>query len=412
MRAFTLSLPLLLLLGCGASGETRQSEGAAVRSSGTRPFQVQTVGDFEEPWAIAFLADGRALVTEKRGALKLRYSDGRIVDVPGVPRVAYGGQGGFLDVALAPDFETSHGLYLTYSEPRPGGSSLALARATLDLANPASPALRDLRVIWRQGSDGSGGQFGAVITFSPDGQYLFLTAGERQRFTPAQDPNQALGKILRLTLDGRPAPGNPQAGRIGAASVLVIDPPDNTGAARTAPTRRVSVEGPNLVPAGTWTTGHRNPYGLAFAPDGRLWEIEMGPRGGDELNLIEPGKNYGWPIVSNGDNYDGSPIPDHPTHPEFQAPVLWWNPSISPAGLIFYSGRLFPQWRGSAFIGALSGEALIRVAVNGATARKADQWDMGARIRDVAEGPDGAIYLLEDGGEGAGGRLLKLIPAH
>jgi glucose/arabinose dehydrogenase len=408
MRRTGLALSLLVLAGCNGAGSAAPSgEGAAMLSSGSPPFEVRTAGRFDEPWAIAFLADGRALVTEKKGALKLRFADGRVVGVAGVPRVAYGGQGGLLDVALAPDFESSRLIYLSYSEPRPIGSSLALARATLDLGNPAAPSLRDLAVIWRQGADGEGGQYGAVIAFSPDRQFLFLTSGERQRFTPAQDPNQALGKILRLTLDGKPAPGNPGAGRTGAPFVLVTEPPRNTGAAASAPARRAAVDGPNMVPAETWTSGHRNPYGLAFAPDGKLWEIEMGPRGGDEFNLIEPGRNYGWPVVSNGDNYDGSPIPDHPTRAEFQAPALWWNPSISPAGLMFYNGRLFPRWRGSAFIGALSGNALIRIAVDGAHARKADQWDMGTRIRDVAEGPDGAIYLLEDG---PGGRLLKLTP--
>jgi glucose/arabinose dehydrogenase len=395
----------LMVAGCGAA---QSGEGAAVRSSGARPFQVETAGQFEEPWAIAFLPNGSALVTEKKGAVKLRLPDGHILGVAGAPRVAYGGQGGLLDIAPAPDFAASHIVYLSYSEPRPTGSSLALARATLGLG--AAPALHDLKVIWRAGSDGEGGQFGAIIAFAPDGQSLFLSSGERQRFTPAQDPDQAIGKIVHLTLDGRPAPGNPHSGAVGAAEIAIIDPPSNSGGAARAPTRKLAVEGPNTAPAATWSIGHRNPYGLAFAPDGRLWETEMGPRGGDEFNLIEAGRNYGWPIVSNGDNYDGTPIPDHPTRPEFQAPALWWNPSISPAGLIFYDGKLWPQWKGSAFLGALSGEALIRVEVNGAVARKADQWDMGTRIRDVAEGPDGAIYLLEDGEEGANGKLLKLTP--
>jgi glucose/arabinose dehydrogenase len=191
----------------------------------------------------------------------------------------------------------------------------------------------------------------------------------------------------------------------------VTDPPRDTVIARTAQARQLAAAQPNLTPAETWSTGHRNPYGLAFAPDGRLWEHEMGPRGGDEFNLIEPGRNYGWPVVSNGDNYDGVDIPDHSTDPRFTAPVLFWNPSISPSGLIFYSGRMFPAWRGSALMGALSGQALIRIAVDGAHARKAEQWDMGSRIRDVAQAPDGSVFLLEDGGEGSGGRLLRLTPA-
>lgn len=344
------------------------------------PFLIEAIGKFDAPFAMAFLPDGLLLVTEKAGQLKLRGKDGQITEVSGVPAVATGGQGGLLDVALAPDFARSGAIYITYAEPsadNPKWSQLALARATLDLSG--APTLRGLHVIWRSGSIGVGGQFGAIVTFSPDGKYLFLSSGERQRFTPAQDPNQALGKILRLTLDGKAAPGNPMYAKGG-------------------------------VPAMTWTTGHRNPYGLLFAPDGRLWEEEMGPRGGDELNLIEPGRNYGWPIVSNGDNYSGQPIPDHPSRPDFAAPVLWWNPSISPGGMIYYSGAMFPQLDGSLLIGALSGQGVAQVKLAGARATPVAFWDMGARIRDVAQAPDGAIWLLEDGGHGSGGKLLRLTP--
>jgi glucose/arabinose dehydrogenase len=310
---------------------------------------------------------------------------------------------------LSPHFADDHFVYLTYSEPGPGGSGLALARAKLALG-AGSARLDGLQVIWRQTPRGQGGQLGAIVAFAPDGNSLFLSSGERQRFTPAQDPDQAIGKILHLTLDGRPAPGNPQAGKTGAATVLVADPPEDTEAAKKARARRLPVEAPNLTPAQTWSSGHRNPYGLAFTPDGRLWETEMGPRGGDELNLIEAGRNYGWPIVSQGDNYDGVPIARHATHPEFQPPKLWWNPSISPSSLLVYSGGLFPQWKGNGFIGALSGQALIRVIFQGDKASKAEQWNMGTRIRFVTQGPDGAIYLLEDGEKGSGGHLLRLAP--
>ena len=337
------------------------------------PFAITQIGQFASPFALAFLPDGRLLVTEKPGHLKLRATDGSVAEIAGVPATAQVGQGGLLDVAIAPDFTASKRIYLSYSEPRAQGSSLALATATL-----GATALENLQVIWRAGSDGPGGQFGANIAFAPDGKSLFLSSGERQRFTPAQDPDQALGKILHLTLDGKPAPGNPMASAGG-------------------------------VRAATWSTGHRNPYGLAFDPAGRLWEIEMGPKGGDELNLILPGRNYGWPIVSNGDNYSGQPIPDHPSRPDLEAPKLWWNPSISPGGLILYSGALFPAWKGSAFIAALSGEALIRVTLNGTTAAPADQWKMGMRIRDLAQAPDGAIWLLEDG-KGEHGRLFRITP--
>lgn len=339
------------------------------------PFASAQIGQFDQPFAMAFLPDGRLLVTEKPGHLKLRASDGSVRDIAGVPAVAFKGQGGLLDVAIAPDFASSRIVYLSYSEPRPGGSSLALARAKLDPAGK----LDGLAVIWRAGSDGIGGQFGANILFAPDGKSLFLSSGERQRFAPAQDPDQALGKILHLTLDGKPAPGNPMA---------------NAGGVRAA----------------TWSTGHRNPYGMVFTPDGRLWEEEMGPRGGDELNLVLPGRNYGWPIVSNGDNYSGVPIPDHPSRPDLEAPKLWWNPSISPGGMIHYSGAMFPAWRGSLLIAALSGEAIIRVTLDGDKATPAAQWSVGMRVRDLAQAPDGAVWLLEDGEGGTGGRLFRLTP--
>jgi glucose/arabinose dehydrogenase len=414
-------LPALVLLGCSAGGSaggaaptpaSASSDGSQPRTPlAEAPFQAEPVGQFDQPWAIAFLADGSALVSEKGGRLKFWRAGQPVREVAGVPPVVPGGQGGLLDVALSPGFAADKRVYLTYSEPQPaGGSGLALARATLAGDRAGGLRLDGLKVLWRDAAGGRGGQFGAVIAFSPDGRFLFLSSGERQRFTPAQDPNQPLGKILRLTLDGRPAPGNPWAGKTGPTTVTVTDPPENTEVARTAPGRTVSVPSPNLTPAETWSTGHRNPYGLAFAPDGRLWSEEMGPRGGDELNLIEPGRNYGWPLVSQGDNYDGTPIPRHATRPDLQAPVLFWNPAISPGGMTFYSGKLFPQWKGSAFIAALSGKGLIRVEISGRSARKAEMWDFGARLRDVAEGPDGALYVLEDGARGSAGRLLRLTP--
>ena len=389
-----------LLVGTGCSAQPQPAD-APPRS---KPFTVTRMGSFDSPFAIAFLPDGRLLVTEKRGRLKLRAIDGSVADVAGAPRVESGGQGGLLDVAVAPDFATSRAIYLSYAEPRPTGSSLALARATL-VASGEGARLDGLRVIFRAGSDGAGGQFGATIAFSPDGQFLYLSSGERQRFTPAQDPDQALGKILRLTLDGRPAPGNPMAGKIGAATVKVTDPPKNTGAAADAPVRVLAVDGPNLAPAETWSTGHRNPYGLAFDAGGRLWEVEMGPMGGDEVNLILPGRNYGWPLASNGSNYDGTDIPDHRLGDGFEAPKIWWNPSISPGGMLIYSGGMFPAWKGSMLVAALSGEALIRVALNGDAAAKAERWDMGARIRDIAQAADGAVWLIEDDGT-----LVRLTP--
>jgi len=418
MRALrTAFLPALALLGCSAgdsapTGAAQGADGGQPRTPlAAAPFEAQPVGSFDNPWAIAFLPDGSALVTEKGGRLKSWRPGQPATEVAGVPAVAARGQGGLLDIAPSPRFAGDRLVYLTYAEPQANGSGLALARAKLTGAGNAL-RLDGLQVLWRDPQGGRGGQFGAIVAFSPDGRYLFLSSGERQRFTPAQDPNQPLGKILRLTLDGKPAPGNPWAGKIGATTVTVTDPPENTEVAKTAPGRTVTVPAPNLTPSETWSTGHRNPYGLAFAPDGRLWSEEMGPRGGDELNLIEPGKNYGWPLVSQGDNYDGTPIARHPSRPDLQGPALWWNPSISPGGMTFYSGRLFPAWKGNAFIAALSGKGLIRIVVTGASARKAEMWDFGARLRDVAEGPDGALYVLEDGERGSGGRLLRLTPKH
>jgi glucose/arabinose dehydrogenase len=367
---------------------------------------VSEVANFDSPWAMAFVpGTSEALVTEKPGRIwLLDVANGRKQRVLGVPRVIVSSQGGLLDVAVSPHFATDRLVYLTYAEPSAnGGSGLALARAQL-----AGNRLDGLQRIWHDPAGGEGGQFGAIIAFAPDGQSLFLSSGERQRFTPAQDPSQPLGKILHLTLDGKPAPGNPWAGRTGAPVVTVTDPPEDTQAAKQAPGRQVRWPGPNLTPAETWSLGHRNPYGLAFDAQGRLWETEMGPRGGDELNLILPGRNYGWPIVSEGENYDGVPIAGPSAHPQFEPPKLSWTPVISPSSLLIYDGKLFPQWKGNGFIGALSGKALVRVILDGDTARKADQWDMGSRIRWVGEGPDGAIYLLEDG---TGARLLRLLPA-
>src|SRR4030095_15752575 len=256
------------------------------------------------PWRIAFLPDGRMVVTEKVGPVWLVTQKGEKTPVENVPAVLYQGQGGMLGVFVSPRYATDHSVYLTYAEPgEPGASGLALARAGWAMG-PSRASLEGLQVLWRDMPKGRGGQFGAQIAFSPDGQLLFLTVGDRQRMTPAQDPDQELGKILRLTLDGKPAPGNPHAGKTGAASVPLIAPPRDTELAKTAPiVSTYTFPGPNLAPSETWASGFRTPYGLAFAPDGRLWELEHGPQGGDELNLVEPGKNYGWPLVSSAVNY-------------------------------------------------------------------------------------------------------------
>lgn len=395
----------LALAACGSSASTTVQP-----ANGARPFTISEVALFDSPWAISFVPrTSTALVTEKPGKLWLvDVRSGAKRRVEGAPAVRAKDQGGLLDVVVSPGFSRDRLVYLTYSEPSAdGGSGLALARAVF-ARNAVGLRLEGLRVIWRDPGGGQGGQFGARIAFAPDGKSLFLSSGDRQRFTPAQDPSQPLGKILHLTLDGKPAPANPWANRVGLAQVSITDPPSDTVAAQRAAARRFRWPGRNLTPAETWTLGHRNPLGLAFAPDGRLWSTEMGPRGGDELNLILPGRNYGWPLASNGDNYNGTPIERHSSQPRFEPPKLFWNPSVSPAGLLIYTGNLFRAWKGDALIPCLSGEALIRVHLEGDRASKADQWDMGARIRAVQQGPRGELYLLEDG---PGARLLKLEPA-
>jgi len=397
-----------LLLAMAASGASAQINAGDQKPEPSLPFNMAQVTTLNLPWKIAFLPDGRMLITEKVGGLWLVTQQGTKTPVTGVPAVLWKGQGGMLGVYLSPHYAKDHNVYLTYSEPGDGGSSLALARAKLKIDKDAA-SLEGLQVIWRDGERGDGGQFGAEVAFSPDGKYLFLSSGDRQRMTPAQDPNQPLGKILRLTLDGKPAPGNPMAGKTGAASVPVIDPPEDTEAAKTAPVvRTYTFPGPNLTPSETWSTGHRTPYGLAFAPDGRLWELEHGPKGGDELNLIEPGKNYGWPLVSYAVNYDDVPIPSPDTRPDLTKPVIYWTPVIAPGNLVFYNGAMFPQWNGSALVSGLISKALIRITFDGkGGAKTAERWDVGHRIRDVEVAPDGALWMIEDAKPGA---LFRLTP--
>lgn len=352
---------------------------AAPATNSAQPFDVTMVADFEEPWAMTFIPGGnQALITEKKGKLKLWESGGEVVDVAGVPAVAYGGQGGLGDVILHPDFANNKYVYLSYAEAGEGGFGAAVARGKLEMTD-GKPSLAGVQVIWRQEPKVSGqGHYGHRMAFGQDGM-LYISSGERQKFDPAQDLNQNLGKIVRLTDGGMIPSDNPfyDQGRIKAQ---------------------------------TWSYGHRNPLGIAFDAQGRLWNQEMGPAGGDELNLVKKSANYGYPTVSNGDHYDGRNIPDHAAGDGFEAPKVFWNPAISPAGLMIYSGDMFKEWKGSAFLGGLGAKALVRVKLDGENATKADQWDMGARIREVEQGPDGAIWLLEDERAGSQGRLVKLTP--
>jgi aldose sugar dehydrogenase len=352
---------------------------AAPASSSDKPFETTAIADFEEPWAMAFLPEfNQALITERKGNLLLWESEGEVVNVGGVPSVAYGGQGGLGDVIIHPDFANNKYVYLSFAEAGDGGYGAAVARGKLG-SEAGKPMLTDVQVIWRQEPKVSGqGHYGHRLAFGPDGM-LYISSGDRQKFDPAQDLNQNLGKIIRVTDDGMIPSDNPfyDQGRIKAQ---------------------------------VWSYGHRNPLGIAFDAQGRLWNQEMGPAGGDELNLVKKSANYGYPKVSNGNHYDGKDIPDHKAGDGFEAPKAFWNPAISPGGLMIYSGDLFADWKGSAFLGGLGAKALVRVKLDGETATKADQWDMGARIREVEQGPDGSIWLLEDGARGSEGRLLKLTP--
>jgi glucose/arabinose dehydrogenase len=354
----------IFLSACGNSAST------TAQSASGRPFTVAEVARFNSPWAMDFLPGSgvprtnMALITEKRGRLWLvDVRTGARQEVAGVPRVHVEGQGGLAEVAVHPDFAANQRVYLSFPEAGPNGTSGAAVGYGRLILGQAQPRLDGFRIIWRQQPKVSGGaHYSERIAFAPDGT-MFVSSGERFKFDPAQDPDSDLGKIIHMSTEGQ---------RIGGRY---------------------------------YTLGHRNVLGLAFAPDGRLWATEMGPRGGDEVNLIVRGRNYGWPRASNGSNYDGSDIPDHRPGDGFEAPKIWWNPSVSPGSLLIYTGDLFPQWKGDALIGALSGQALIRIDINGDQARKADQWDMGKRIRAVDQGPRGEVYLLEDG---PSARLLRL----
>lgn len=385
---FALACLLTALTACDGIGETARAQAPAdaapmaADAAAGQPFAVTEFARFQEPWAMTFLPDGRLLVTQKTGELKVfDTASKRTGEISGVPSVDHGGQGGLGDVVLHPQFASNGIVYLSYAEAGQGDvRGAAVARAKLTLADDGNGALSDVKVIWRQVPKVEGrGHFSHRIVFAPDGKTMFISSGERQKFDPAQDMLSNLGKIVRLNDDGSVPADNPFFDKGG-------------------------------ITAQIWTLGHRNLLGLAFDAQGRLWEHEMGPKGGDEVNLVVKGDNYGYPIVSNGDHYDGKPIPDHDTRPEFHAPATSWNPVISPAGLIVYSGDLFPDWKGDLLIGGLSSQALVDVQIDGDGAREAARYDMGARIREVEQGPDGAVWLLEDEKDGSQGRLLKLTP--
>lgn len=363
-----------------ATGDSAVTASPSAAASASAPFNISNLARFDAPWALALLPDGKsALVTERGGKLKLFSANGVAV-VSGTPVVDAGGQGGLGDVVLSPDFASSGRVYLSWVE---GGADdrRGAVMGMAVLVQGSSPTLRNLRVIWRQTPKVTGrGHFSHRIAFSPDGQYLFLSSGERQKFVPAQDLSNNLGKVLRLLPDGKPAPGNPFASK-GAVSAQI------------------------------WSYGHRNLLGLKFDRAGRLWELDHGPAGGDELNLVKPGQNYGWPLVSDGDHYDGKPIPRHKTRPDLAGPAISWNPVIAPGDFVFYSGRMWPEWKDQAIIAALGTEGLVRVRIDGDAAVEMARYPLNRRIRAIAEAPDGSLLVLEDGKDARLLRLTRLAPA-
>jgi len=361
------------------------------QSQASNEFRVEVMADLHEPWAMAFLPDNRLLVTEKKGSIQLLSSTGEgLGQVSGVPDVDYGGQGGLGDIALHPDFASNNLVYLSYAESGTGDTrGAAVARGVLNLEG-RRPKLENVEVIWRQYPKVLGrGHYGHRLRFDDQG-YLWISSGDRQKFTPAQDMQSNMGKVLRLNADGSIPADNPFVGYL-AADPQVDD---------------------EAVYGQIWSLGHRNPLGIDFDMAGNLWEIEMGPAGGDELNLIAKATNYGYPKVSNGNHYDGRPIPDHATRPEFMAPMISWTPVISPGDMIVYKGELFADWQGDALVAGLSSKALVRIKLNASGAEEVARYSMGARIRDVTEGPDGTVWLLEDERADSTGRLLKLSPTN
>ncbi|SPF75902.1 Aldose sugar dehydrogenase YliI [Aliiroseovarius pelagivivens] len=343
--------------------------------------KARTITSFNHPWAMTFLPNGRLLVTTKPGRMWLVQQDGARFQVAGVPPVLDGGQGGLGDVVPHPDFANNGLIYLSYVDEgdQPGTRQAVVIRARLDLTE--TPKLTRHEEIWRQFPAYPGrGHFSHRLAFGPAGGAhagkVFITSGDRQELDPAQDMAQALGKIIRLNDDGTVPADNPYQ--------------DDGALARSF-----------------WTIGHRNALGIAFDAKGQLWAHEMGPRHGDELNLIEPGRNYGWPLVSEGNHYSGVKIPNHDTRPDLTAPKAAWVPSIAPSGLVIWADGLFPEWQGQALIGGLVSRALIRVSLDNGNAQEMERYSWGERVREVEQGPDGAVWVLEDGRRG---RLLHLSP--
>jgi len=348
--------------------------------SSAGPLSVETVTrGLDHPWGLAFLPDGKMLVTERPGRLRVVTRDGKLSPaVTGVPQVRASGQGGLHDVVLDRDFASNRTIYVCYAEPAAGGGRTAMARARF--TDGEAPRLDDVKVIFRQDGPLSGGNhYGCRIVQGRDGN-LWLTMGDHWAYrNEAQNLANHIGKIVRVTPDGAVPPDNPFAGRSDAKPEI-------------------------------WSYGHRNSQGAALHPQtGRLWEHEHGPRGGDEVNIPLAGKNYGWPVIGYGINYDGTKAHDSTEKPGMEQPVKYWVPSIAPSGMAFYTADLFAAWKGGLFVGALAGQMLVRLELDGEKVTKEERLltDLRERVRDVRQGPDGAIWLLTDSGNG---RVLRVTP--
>lgn len=361
--------PLLLLAAMLPNLLAAQDEGTETSVN------VETVASgLEHPWGLAFLPDGRMLVTERPGRLRIVSQEGELSEpLDGVPEVFARGQGGLLDVELDPEFASNRLVYLSFAEPGAGGASTAVARGKLE-----GDALTGVEVIFRQEPKVSGrNHFGSRLAFAPDGK-LFVTLGERFKFEPAQDLSNHMGTVVRIEPDGTVPQDNPFVNREQAQPEI-------------------------------WSYGHRNIQAAAIHPKtGDLWIIEHGPKGGDEVNIARAGRNYGWPLVSWGKHYDSRDIPDPDTRPEFAGSLYQWTPVIAPSGMAFYTGELFDQWKGDTLVGGLVAEAIVRLEQTGEKITEAERIRLDARIRDVVEGPDGAVYALTDQSRG---KILRLTPA-
>lgn len=395
-RTALASTSIIVMSAC-ATAQTDSAETMSVTGTNGTELTAEVLESFDHGWAMTFLPDGRALVSEQTGSLWLLDETGeKIAEISNVPETEMRNQGGLGDIIIHPDFATNNTVFLSYVERDPDDDTLSGAvvdKATLVLSDDGG-ALENRTRIWEQSIKVTGnGHYSHRLAVAPDGN-LIITSGERQHFSPAQNMEMNLGKIIRVTTDGEPLEDNPFYGNGAVADTV-------------------------------WSLGHRNMLGVAFDADGQLWTHEMGPKGGDELNRIVKGENYGYPLVSNGEHYNGKQFPaSHEENPVYENPAISWTPVISPAGLVIYDGEMFTDWQGDAFIGGLSSRALIRVEFQQTpldnmgsggtsetmetTAREAERYEWGKRIREVEQGPEGAIYVIEDM---EGGRLIKLTPA-